>query len=77
MAVRWFRYVPYRLIPDYMALGWDWDDQAPPLHAPHGVYSVVMEYKRDGEPVEPKREGEDDEIQRGCLSSVPGAQAPR
>ena len=58
--IRWFRYVPFRLIPDYLALGWDWDESAPPLHAPHGCYAVICEWKGDGEPREPERkEGED------------------
>lgn len=65
-AVRWFRYVLYKFIPDYVALGWEWDKNAAPLHAPHGCYSVICEWKGEGEPIEPKREGEDD----GCVSGV-------
>jgi hypothetical protein len=50
---RTFRYVPLARIPEFLALGWDWSPDEPPLHQPHGSYSVIMEFVGDGEPVEP------------------------
>ena len=52
--IRWFRYVRYEDIPAFLALGWEWDDKEPPLHAPHGCYSVIMTWGGEGEPKEPE-----------------------
>jgi len=53
-AISWFRYVPIADIPAYLAIGWEWNPAAWPLHAPHGFYSVLMTWVGDGEPVEPR-----------------------
>lgn len=51
--VIWCRYVRLADVEAYSALGW-----APvgsdPLHAPHGCYSILMEFVGAGDPVEPK-----------------------
>lgn len=54
--IKWFRYVRFVDIPTYLALGWEWNPDEPPLHAPHGLYSVIMEWVGDGEPREPVRQ---------------------
>ncbi len=48
----WFRYVKFSDIPAYLALGWEWDGE--PLHAPHGYYAALMEWKKLGPPREPE-----------------------
>ena len=52
--IRIFRYVRFQDIPAFLAAGWEWDDRETALHAPHGCYAVVMEWTKDGEPVEPE-----------------------
>ena len=47
----WFRDVKYNDIPAYLALGWEWDGK--PLHAPHGEYAALLEWKGRGFPREP------------------------
>ena len=62
-TTRWFRYVKIEDIPRFMARGWEWDDRETPLHAPHGCYAVVMEWRGDGEPREPRCENVREEVQ--------------
>jgi hypothetical protein len=52
--VRVFRYVPLARIPEYLALGWTLDPA--PLHPPHGFYRGLMEWRGDGEPIEPRED---------------------
>lgn len=52
--VTWCRYVRVADVDAYSALGWV-PVGSEPLHVPHGCYSIIMEYDRPGEPVEPKR----------------------
>ena len=47
-----FRYVIHRLVPAYEALGWVATGLLTGTH--HGHWSELMEWKGDGEPVEPK-----------------------
>ena len=49
---RWFRYVAFQDIPAYLALGWEWSQDDPPLHQPHGSYAVVMTHSGEDEPPE-------------------------
>ena len=53
---RWFRHVPFADIAAFEGVGWLWDRAAALLHAPHGCYSVLMEWGGPGEPTEPPRE---------------------
>lgn len=46
------RYVPVARVDEYCALGWR-PDGSGPLHAPHGMFSVFLEWGGDGEPVDP------------------------
>lgn len=39
--LRFFRYVPFSLIPDFEADGWIYSSS---LGAPHAAYSLLMEY---------------------------------
>lgn len=41
-------------VDEYLALGWVPDGQGP-LHAPHGAYSVWLDWPGPGEPVEPEK----------------------
>jgi hypothetical protein len=43
----WLRYVPFRKIRAYEALGWV-------LDSPMSSYSVIMRWEGAGDPVEPK-----------------------
>ena len=56
--ITWARYVAFADIPRYLALGWEWDADAPPLHAPHGCYRVLMIFAGAGKPPEPIGTGE-------------------
>lgn len=53
--ISYHRYVLIEQIPAYLALGWEWMDRATPLHSPHGNYSVLMTWPKEGLPVEPAR----------------------
>jgi hypothetical protein len=69
--ISWHRYVRIEAIPAFLALGWEWDQDATPLHAPHGFYSVLMEWKGSGEPREPIKDTDrvdplPDEIENGA-----------
>ena len=48
------RYVRIADVPAYCQLGWE-PDGSGPLHAPHGLYSVMMTWMGKGEPVEPPK----------------------
>ena len=51
-GIRWFRYVPFRYVEAYKAVGWTYDGSI--MHAPHGFYSVLMEWRGVGDPLNPK-----------------------
>ena len=50
--IRWFRYVPFRHVEAFTACGWKYDGKI--MHAPHGCYSVLMEWRGVGDPPNPK-----------------------
>ena len=39
--------------PNIFGAGLGMGSDEPPLHAPHGLYSVIMEWVGDGKPIEP------------------------
>ena len=51
MTDRIFRYVPLSRIPEYEAIGWQFDKRGVECH--HDAYSRCGEWKGAGEPVEP------------------------
>jgi hypothetical protein len=54
-AVSWHRYVPIERVAAYESLGWT-IAPGPALHAPHGLYSIIMDWAGVGPPVEPADE---------------------
>lgn len=50
--IRWFRYVPFRLVWAYEIVGWTYDGSI--MHAPHGCYGVIMDWPGPGDPIEPE-----------------------
>lgn len=47
------RYVPHSRVRDYEAIGWT---DLGALPRPHGDYACLMEWRNDGEPVEPEED---------------------
>lgn len=54
--ITYHRYVPIHRVRAYGELGWIPDRSDQPLHAPHGLYSIIMTFDGEGEPVEPEPE---------------------
>jgi hypothetical protein len=50
--ISWSRFVRLHLIDAYLAQGWLPDGKGP-LHAPHGEYSVWLNWPGPGEPPSP------------------------
>lgn len=48
----YFRYVPYERVPAYDAIGWRALDGL--AGTAHGEFSVLCEWRGEGEPVEPR-----------------------
>ena len=49
-----FRYVLHERINDYLQLGWKLADDL--QGTPHGNYSVLMQWDKEGEPIEPTKD---------------------
>lgn len=48
--IRWYRYVPIHKVDDYLGLGWIAHDSL--RYCRHGLWSVLMEWTKDGNPRE-------------------------